>query len=743
MDIGHILLIVALVSALGCAALYALGLIGRRIPRAADWLFGLHAAAVVVAMGLLVHDFTAHKFQFEYVTQFSSRALSPALTVAASWAGQEGSILLWAAFTALLGLALLRQPGPLSRPAMFFVNLAQVFLLVLLMIKSPFRMVSPVPADGQGLNPLLEDPWMVAHPPVLFLGYTAMLLPFALAGAALALQEYKSWNKIVWPWVLLGVLTLGLGIAMGGVWAYKVLGWGGYWGWDPVENASLVPWLVVVALLHGLFIQRHTGAVIRTNLLLALLGWLTVMGGTYLTRSGVLQDFSVHSFTDSGLNVPLLTFMGLFTLAAVALLAARWRSIPSFMANWIALSKESALWVGLITVMALAFFVTLGTTAPLYTRLFGQAANARNGFYEMVALPLGILLALFMALAPALRWSRQESRGWLAALWPGLAGAVAAAALALVGGMRHPGHVALTAVAAMALVTNLVTAARLFRRGWEFGAANLGHLGIAVMVMGMVVSSSLGRSERVRLTQGEPATALGYTVLYQGEEPGRRGETLLKVSVSKGNFHFEARPSLMMAARGEGVMRKPAIRNSRDLYLSPLEVETPDPMAAAMTATEPGTTQLVKGQPATVNGVVYTFKGFRMVSHGQVMEVYADIDVARGGTIVTVSPGMRAGAGNKAPVDAEVPGLGPVSLAGMQVESKSILVALPGGAAAPAAAPPGHALVELSTKPFISLVWIGAVLALVGSALAGLRRAGEKVRTESALPEAPAAQVAP
>ncbi|HVP39780.1 MAG TPA: cytochrome c biogenesis protein CcsA [Candidatus Saccharimonadales bacterium] len=720
MNFGQLLLILAAAAALAAALLFALGLAGRRVPHAAGWLYGLHALALVGAMGLLAYDFLAHRFQFEYVWEFSSRALSPALTLAASWAGQEGSILLWAALGALLGLALLRQPGTLSRPAMFFVCLAQLFLLTLLLVRSPFRVTFPVPADGQGLNPLLEDPWMVAHPPVLFLGYATLGIPFALAGAALARQDYKSWNRMVWPWALLGVLTLGLGIGMGGVWAYKVLGWGGYWGWDPVENASLVPWLVAVALLHGLFIQRSTGAVIRTNLLLALLGWVTVLGGTYLTRSGVLQDFSVHSFSDSGLNVPLLSFLAGGALLSAALLAIRWRSIRAFVANWLAVSRESALWLGMATVLVLAAFVALGTSAPLLTRLAGTPSGVKTSFYEAVSLPLGILLTLLMALAPALRWSRQERRSWIGALGPGLAGAVVALVVCWAAGMHAASRLVLAAAAAMALGVNAWTAARLFRRGWNFGAANLGHLGVAVMVLGMVVSATFGRSERARLVQNTPTQVMGYTLTYLGGEPGRPAETRLRIRVEQGGFRFDARPSLMLASRGEGVMRKPAIRSSRDLYLSPLEVQAPEAAPAAGAEV----TRLVQGQPVTVAGVTYTFRGFRMTSHGQVMEVFADIQAQRGGRTYTVSPGVQQTGAGRQPRDAQLPGGGTVSLAGMRVEEKSISVALPGAAAPPPAG--GVALVELSTKPLISLVWVGAVLALVGSALAALRRAGEQ-----------------
>jgi cytochrome c-type biogenesis protein CcmF len=393
MNPGDLLLKLAFTLSLASAALFLPALRGKKT-FGAGWAFAAQALALVAAAGLLWHYFLAHRFDYEYVARYSSRALPPPLALSASWAGQEGSILLWATLGALLGLALLWQPGTLTRPAMFFTSVSQFFLLLLLLVKSPFARSHIIPPDGQGLNPPLEDPWMVIHPPVLFVGYAALATPFALAAAALVRQEYREWNRMVWPWALFALVSLGAGIALGGVWAYKVLGWGGYWGWDPVENASLVPWLVVAALLHGLLIQRTTGALARTNLLLALLAWGTVLGGTYLTRSGVLQDFSVHSFTDAGLNAPLSAFLLGSLLLGAGLLLARWGSVEARAANWMSLSRESALWLGMITVLVLTGLVAFGTTVPLLTRLAGAPASVQARFYHLISVPLGIALVL-------------------------------------------------------------------------------------------------------------------------------------------------------------------------------------------------------------------------------------------------------------------------------------------------------------------------------------------------------------
>ncbi len=725
MNAGEILVKVAFLAIIPGAVLFLQPLRGRKTPALATWLFGLQGLALIGALLLLWSYFLGHRFEFAYVAQYSSRALSPALSLAASWAGQEGSILLWAVLGAVFGFALMRQPGPLSKPAMFFVSVVQLFLLLLLLVKSPFRMSPVIPPDGQGLNPLLEDPWMVVHPPVLFAGYAAMTAPFALAAAALVLGLYREWNRAVWPWALFAVVTLGLGIGLGGVWAYKVLGWGGYWGWDPVENASLIPWLVAIALLHGLLIQRTTGALVRTNLLLSMLGWLTVLGGTYLTRSGVLQDFSVHSFSDSGLNGPMMTFMVATLLLSAGLLLSRWRAIAAPDARWTNLSRESALWVGLVTVLLFTGMVAFGTTAPILTSLAGKPAGVRPSFYNSMSLPLGVLIVLVMAIAPALRWSKQAGLTWLTALLPGFVLGAVAMAVALFMGMRDVGHAVLVAVTGVALGINAWMTFRLFRRGWSYGSGYLGHAGIAIMVLGMVMSASLGRTERLLLEPGAPRQALGYTLTYHGHEDDARGRATLKVLVQARDWSFDARPQLFEMPRGEGMMRKPAISAWRELYLSPLEITPGDPSRAELV-------WLTRGRAASVGDAEYTFAGFRMESHED-LRVFADIDVRRQGKTVRVSPAMQADAMGSRSSDVEVPGLGLIAIGRIDADNGRVGLMLPGATAA------GVALVEVSTKPLVNLVWVGALLALIGTALAGLRRAIEVAPARRAR-RAPAAQ---
>lgn len=717
MPAGQLLIVLAFLTALIATVAYVPSLQTGARSRVAQGFFTAHAVLLVLALVTLASLFLQHRFEYEYVAANSSRALSPALTFAAMWAGQEGSILLWAAIGAITGLALALQPGRLSAPAMVFSGIAQLFMIGLLLVRSPFRLSDIVPADGHGLNPLLEDPWMVSHPPTLFVGYAAMLPPFALGAAALWRGEYQEWNRRVWPWTLFAVVSLGLGIVLGGIWAYKVLGWGGYWGWDPVENASLVPWLMAVALLHGLLIQRTLGAMTRTNLLLASLGWLTVVGGTYLTRSGVLSNFSVHSFADTGLGPVLTAFLMVFTLGAAGLLAWRWNAVAPKHVEWLNVSREAALWLGLMTVVTLAVMVAAGTTMPLLTGLAGKPASVRPEFYTAVTMPFALVILLLMAVAPVLRWSKQAGTSWLQTVGVGGIAGMAALVAAYATGLRDPLWLALLTATGWMLGLNAWVAWKLFRRGWAYGAGYLGHAGVAVMALGIAVSGSFGRTERVSLTQGETREVLGYRLTYTGHtDEGQRGATA-DIKVERGTWSMVARPRMMESPRGDGMMHTPALDLAHDLYVAPVEIGGKPVMDAA--SAEPQ--WLLKNEPLTVNGVEYVFRGFRMEHTGEQYLAYADVDVTANGTQLRVSPGLSASAAGTQPVPAEVPGLGMLSLARMDADHGRIAVIPPGEQAMLSVV-----TIDMSTKPWVNLVWVGALLMLIGTAMAGVRRAREQ-----------------
>jgi len=327
MNLGNLALKLATVLALvafAAAVSWARGNAGSR--RAFAWSYHGMTFCLGLASALLMASILGHDFRFEYVASYSSRDLPLIYLISSFWAGQSGTYLLWALLAALVGYVLFRKRSwePAMVMAVYVPTIGFLLGLMLVPAGNPFTMLDHAPPDGRGLNPLLQDPWMASHPPLIFLGYAAMTVPAVLALVALLRRKDEPWVGPALRWSLLGFVGLGAGIVLGGFWAYKVLGWGGYWGWDPVENASLIPWIVVTALLHGLLVQKFSGALRRTNLVLALAGYLLVLYATFLTRSGVLADFSVHSFPQGDIYRVLVAIM-LIALAAsvVAFLRAR------------------------------------------------------------------------------------------------------------------------------------------------------------------------------------------------------------------------------------------------------------------------------------------------------------------------------------------------------------------------------------------------------------------------------------
>ena len=285
-------------------------------------------------------------------------------------------------------------------------------IIAILCKQSPFKLLPPpAPADGVGLNPLLQDPWMVIHPPVMFVGFASLSVPFSFAIAALWKKRWDGWIARTLPWALLTFLTLGTAILMGGYWAYKTLGWGGYWGWDPVENTSLVPWLFTAALVHGMFLQKARKRHRKVNLILACTAYATILYGTFLTRSGVLADFSVHSFIDLGITGWLVAILGSFVALSLVMLAFRWRSIPTADDEETPLLSRSVLFIlGIATFCALGLVILLGTSAPLLTRLSGTPSQVQTSFYGATTAPAGFLLLLLSGLVAFVSWKGASFR---------------------------------------------------------------------------------------------------------------------------------------------------------------------------------------------------------------------------------------------------------------------------------------------------------------------------------------------
>ena len=419
-------------------------------------LLALAVASIALWKGLLAHD-----FNIQYVWAYTSRNLPTPYVVAAFWAGQKGSLLFWAAvlalFASLAQFLTSRRHAPLL-PYVAAVTQSVIVFFVGVMLfsgENPFGRLDFTPPDGRGLNPQLQNVGMVIHPPMLYLGYISITIPFAFAVAALLARRLDTgWLHAIRKWTLLSWLFLSIGITLGMWWAYVELGWGGYWGWDPVENASLLPWLTMTAFLHSVMIQEKRGMLKRWNLGLIVGTFLLSIFGTFITRSGVIA--SVHSFTQSSVGYFFLGFLIVCGAAAFTLLYTRWSALAADVQLESMLSREAAFLFNNLILVGIAFSVLWGTLFPILSELVqGDKITVGPPFFNRVNIPLGLLLLALTGIGPLIAW-RKASRANLRRQFtaPLSAGLLTAAAL-IAAGMRN--WYALVALAIAGFVAGTIT----------------------------------------------------------------------------------------------------------------------------------------------------------------------------------------------------------------------------------------------------------------------------------------------
>ena len=565
------------------------------------------AVSVVTSAAILMTLLLQHRFDVAYVNSYSSLELPTHYLVSTFWAGQEGSFLLWCFWGSLIGLFVWRSAKEQEAPVMVVYLSTFLGIIAILCKQSPFKLLPPpAPADGVGLNPLLQDPWMVIHPPVMFLGFASLSVPFSFAIAALWKKRWDGWITRALPWALLTFLTLGTAILMGGYWAYKTLGWGGYWGWDPVENTSLVPWLFTAALVHGMYLQRVRKRHRKINLVLACTAFAAILYGTFLTRSGVLADFSVHSFIDLGITGWLVAILGTFITLSVALLAWRWRSIPAVHEEEPPLLSRSVMFIlGIAVFCALAAVILLGTSAPILTRLSGTPSQVQTGFYGKTTTPAGFLLVLLAGLVPFVGWKGVTG----ADLWKSSRRSLAVAAIltltAFVLGASRPNTLLLLFTAFFAADMNLRAVLRKASNGKLGGAGGyLAHAGVGIMLAGIVVSGSYARSERVTLPVNVPKKVGDTTLTFLRVVPGagdRKTAMEVRVETAKGKA-FYAYPKMYENSKTGQLMVNPSIRSSpvMDLYIAPQQYDPGQPQIVGRDV------RLQKGTSTSIEGTGFT-----------------------------------------------------------------------------------------------------------------------------------------
>lgn len=416
-NVGEVALLFAFV-----AALYAMivALLGARLQRhdmvrsaerATYGVWGL----VSIAMIALLYALLAHDFQVRYVAHVSNRAMPTFYVMAALWGGQEGSMLLWLWILSAYSALVVWQNRFRHRELMPYViptlmSTALLFLTMLLVAENPFALLPQTPNDGQGLNPLLQNPLMVIHPPNLYLGFVGFSVPFAFGMAALASGRLDSqWIRSVRRWTLVPWLFLTIGILLGGQWAYVELGWGGYWAWDPVENASFLPWLTATAFLHSVMIQEKKGMLKVWNVSLVILTYTLSIFGTFLTRSGIIS--SVHAFAQSSLGAYFLVYLAIMLLVAVTLLVKRLPQLRSDHRLESIVSRESSFLFNNLFLVGIMFTVLWGTLFPIISEaLRGIKISVGAPFFNQVSIPLGLALLFLAGVCPLIAWRKASVR---------------------------------------------------------------------------------------------------------------------------------------------------------------------------------------------------------------------------------------------------------------------------------------------------------------------------------------------
>src|SRR5512133_1581244 len=398
-------------------------------------------AVTAAAVALVIAAFT-NDFSLAYIMQHSNRDLPAPYKFAALWSGQEGSLLFWAWLLSTYGLVMrLRHKVDkrLVAHASVIVAAVQVFFLSLVNFAAPpFSLVKNAPADGNGLNPLLQYPEMVAHPPMLYLGYVGFTIPFSFALAALVMKyPGEKWIHITRRWTMVTWGFLTIGIFLGSYWAYKVLGWGGWWGWDPVENASLLPWLTGTALLHSVRLQERKGMMKVGNIVLVAATFFLCILGTFLTRSGVVQ--SVHAFARSEIGKFFVSFLALGIAATIYLILDRLNYLKSESNLESVVSRESSFLFNNLILLASCFAVLWGTLFPVISEaVTGEKVSVDAPFYNRVNVPIGLFLLFLTGVGPLIAWRKSSFESLRRAfLWPAI-GLVLTMLVLAVFGVRHP-----------------------------------------------------------------------------------------------------------------------------------------------------------------------------------------------------------------------------------------------------------------------------------------------------------------
>ena len=592
--LGSAGVLLGLLSCVAGVVTMAVGLHGGRTAlirtgRTYSWLTlgGALLATFALQRALITRDFTV-----QYVADNGSSRTPPLFNVATMWSALEGSILLWALVLAVY-IALIahrfrhRLDDELAGWALLTMLAVGAFFFALMAgPANPFREVTlPLGYDGPGPNPLLQNHPLVAfHPPMLYLGYVGFTVPFSFAvGALVTGRVGEGWLLVTRRWTLFAWGFLTAGIILGAWWSYEVLGWGGYWGWDPVENASLLPWLTATAYIHSVMIQERRGMLRVWNLSLLCATFALTILGTFLTRSGVLD--SVHAFSESEIGIWFLSFFALVVVVALGLIGWRGDRLHSPGRIDSPLSREASFLANNVLFAAFALVVLLGTVFPLVVEaVTDERLSVGAPYFDRMTRPIGLLLLFLMAIAPVLPWRKASSELLrVRTFWPAVAAVTTVVSTALTGnrGLAPVLAFGLGAFAAGAALRQIALATR--RQGWRgfVGRTNGGmvvHLGVVVVAVALAASQSYSTETEVRLEPGATATVGGHTLEYRGLETTESAEKTTVAALVRVDDGDVYRPSINQFRAGGNAIGTPSVATSlvEDVYLTLLELPESD-----------------------------------------------------------------------------------------------------------------------------------------------------------------------
>jgi cytochrome c-type biogenesis protein CcmF len=574
-DLGHLFVIISLVTAFAATyAFYKLTTVDeiarKSWSRYATSVFYIHGAAVLGVALTLFFIIYNHYFEYHYAWSHSSKNLPVEYIISCFWGGQEGSFLLWMFWNAILGIVLINTNNFWKGPVMTVFALVQAFLasmilgVVILDIKigsSPFILlrdalndpiftINPdfVPEDGTGLNPILQNYWMVIHPPTLFLGFATTLIPFAYCISGLWIKKYSEWIRPALPWALFSAMVLGVGILMGAYWAYETLNFGGYWNWDPVENAVYVPWLVLVASYHTMITYKNSNSALKTSIVLVVATFILILYATFLVRSGILGDSSVHSFVDLGLSGQLLIYLFTFLILSVFFIVRAWKHIPSGQKEVSTYSREFWIFIGATTLCLMGFQVLIPTSIPVFNSIVEGLGGISNmappadavSFYTKFQLWFGVAIAILSGTGQFFWWKKMDHVKLKNALiTPIIATLMISIAVIMVIKINDPSYLILLTAGIYSIIANFFILIKIIKGNFKLSGGSIAHIGVAMILIGIMFSSgyskviSLNNSgllifkdptgemaqqnlENVVLWLNEPRTMDEFEITYKG-----------------------------------------------------------------------------------------------------------------------------------------------------------------------------------------------------------------------------------